>query len=1236
MKYLNVLIFTIILLAASNVEAAIPAFCGDTVRGFATTACPAPDGDNDGWTTDGTKSGLDPDDTNMWIHGDYPYSTVGCSAGQVKKFVNGAFGACFNFATANCEATGTGRCYWVDVSSGNDATVPLSNSSTSPWLTLVNVSSHYGGSAPANWVDLGPGDVVYVAGILDETAAYTVGSTKRIFWMRHQQVGSATYPLTIKQWPGKARWGIIPNGADWDAGSSLNDANAFIVELGNAFSPFAQYIDIIGPELSNFHGRAEISGGDFTKLQNAYVHGLFLQQGSSAGAVFVGGRNIKVLNSVILDNYDPSSANGTSWNAQVRMFRGRANKVKYNVLGYTPAHSDGSTPNHGDCVNHKHGTTMALPIDPTEISNNVCFNATIGVAAGQPALRISRNRLIDVNTGIRFDDFGGATQIADESVVNNTVTGNRFLMWNPVDWYNETVNDSSTLFGADQCSGNLPMGSVTMRRNVFVSSSSDPWFELHASRSNYFWTNIWQAGKIISGDNCYYSSGSANGLFSILNINDSGSECAGYTRDQGADYTFAQYQAQGQEVGSFKEDAALTATHVATSANCLNKGALAPDNVRVQQNITEEICGDGIDNSESGYAKGVCPTGWTDALYSDGCDFLCPGIDKDQDGFYSENSGTRTETAQVNGTMTSVNTITVDSGHSIREGMFVDVASPARRVSSWTATTITVRGPAVSLADNTVINAVDAIDCDDTNRDIIPGESYYCDPAGGSVDGYRVCQASGSYGTCTDGAVTPFKPDTPGADANCKYVNAGSGSDSNNGSYATPYQTLGMLSGGSTGSEPGGAVTMDAAGTNCVVLVGNTDFTTAFTKGSDTILLDVPSTADGTALNPFVIERRPGDTARIINTNGHAIGLNGVTFTDVRNVEISVDTGGSGDAIGVNVGASNDHTFIRYRVYDSELNGDNNNAGIYCTGTNRCRVHNSFFWDLKKGEGAIDSIVGVLWMDDDGTGNGSGHSLSNSVLGADILDAVNGTLCFKGKHGPVDADVGADGHQIDRNFFVNCRKVGMWNGSGLLVRDNVVFSTLSGDGGSMGGIAFIDGGEPGSLLENNEVSYNTMISMGDINFTPTYDSNTEQLDLHHNVIVDNRTSWNDNGGIYRIHVYGNGTNRTQFETYNFLTSNNNCFDNPTASAANFAYFAGGGGSPTYNFTNWKALSEGYDAASFEKSPNFDAYHRAQDVDCANFGRRFIGVIPPVIPDPIISVTRIQATNRRSSMKGRSR
>lgn len=53
-------------------------------------------------------------------------------------------------------------------------------------------------------------------------------------------------------------------------------------------------------------------------------------------------------------------------------------------------------------------------------------------------------------------------------------------------------------------------------------------------------------------------------------------------------------------------------------------------------NIADELCGNGLDDSQSGYTKGSCPAGWADAVFSDGCDLLCPEPDKDHDGYDSD------------------------------------------------------------------------------------------------------------------------------------------------------------------------------------------------------------------------------------------------------------------------------------------------------------------------------------------------------------------------------------------------------------------------------------------------------------------------------------------------------------------------------------------------------------------------------------------------------------------------
>ena len=73
-------------------------------------------------------------------------------------------------------------------------------------------------------------------------------------------------------------------------------------------------------------------------------------------------------------------------------------------------------------------------------------------------------------------------------------------------------------------------------------------------------------------------------------------------------------------------------------------------------------------------------------------------------------SGYNTDQAVVNGAQTGVNTITVDSGHSIKSGDKVYLYNGSssefitRNVTGITATTITIDGTTVNVADNAIIN----------------------------------------------------------------------------------------------------------------------------------------------------------------------------------------------------------------------------------------------------------------------------------------------------------------------------------------------------------------------------------------------------------------------------------------------------------------------------------------------------------------------------------------------------
>jgi hypothetical protein len=574
-----------------------------------------------------------------------------------------------------------------------------------------------------------------------------------------------------------------------------------------------------------------------------------------------------------------------------------------------------------------------------------------------------------------------------------------------------------------------------------------------------------------------------------------------------------------------------------------------------------EVPGDGLDDSLfTGGSQiapiGSCPVGYMDAVYAidqfstpAGCDRKCAAPDEDCDGYNKPTGGVCT------------------------------------------------------------IGSAGSPNCDsnDHDRREIPLDYYPCDAGGGPGSGYHLAQSDGSYGSCVSNSVTPLCEATGGGV--CKYVRFDTGSDSNPGTYASPYKTLGKVSGGAAGA-PGGAVTL-ATGSVVYVISGTTTAADAF------------SNKIGDFINSGItVEGYPGGNAlfNIINSDGLSFADNG---TIVALAFMGACTGTSlSPATPVKQFSHNGFEARRNIFEHLSLNTFNNNSAIYLNSTNTSQIHHNLFYDWKQGSGGCNNFGtgenanALKWLDDANAGQGANHRADfNVFIEPSPIDITQGGSPIFYKHGVLALDAGT-GTEIDHNFFVNTGMAAIdWESSKLRAHDNL----------STGIQPFIRIVPDGTAHEDNQLYNNTILgTLG--SWVPKYTTTTEKLSWHHNIIYDYHLSYNagNNEGVLNIDSYGNSSGRLQLNSNNggtgSLFAHDNCYFNPNL-PPNWAYFATTGGGGNYNFAQWKTLTGPITVpagpqqtdlvGSFVEDPLFTAFLQATSLDCSDKGAFLIAPIPPV-------------------------
>lgn len=488
--------------------------CGDFIDQDADgkdLLCSGNDQDRDGYV-----KGTDCDDTNRYI---YPGVSVGCDAncgtGWKTCGGNGAFTACT--CTPLCEATGSGRCYYVSALTGDDNS---DGSFNHPWRSVLNIASYYTDSdKPTKWVQLTPGDVAYLMnGIYRDINSYKINDTYSLF-MRHVN-GTAEHPIIVKNYPGS---NPIISSQTPIRGIALLQSSHIILDG----------LEVANSKLEGIH----IMESSNVTLQNLYIHDIDGSDNDNlAGLKLTGSSHIALKKSVVRDNYDRTNldTNGvkTSNSRNIVLFSGGWNKINGNVIFQTRDIDSNVT---GGCIAYKH--SMTIPDATFIVSDNILFNCSMNsIGSGSYNTTISNNLLVNSDP-IRIADFGGPTYNQNILIEKNTIWGSVGLDYRPTDKWGDigVVNfHSNIIYDRDTYHnerGILTVGTyendvlydkVVSQRTLFsdhnciITSNTPPKWSLFAANRN----SSEQLGGLYSFEDWKLLSFDGASTVRQLNIND--------------------------------------------------------------------------------------------------------------------------------------------------------------------------------------------------------------------------------------------------------------------------------------------------------------------------------------------------------------------------------------------------------------------------------------------------------------------------------------------------------------------------------------------------------------------------------------------------------------------------------------------------------------------------------------------------------------------------------------------
>lgn len=604
-----------------------------------------------------------------------------------------------------------------------------------------------------------------------------------------------------------------------------------------------------------------------------------------------------------------------------------------------------------------------------------------------------------------------------------------------------------------------------------------------------------------------------------------------------------------------------------------------------------------------------------DTDQSGAVDTLCPAPDQDNDGYLTTGSAT------VNGAQSGVDTITVDSGHTLnKRGAIVSIGANQYFVKDYTATTITLNdfvtgATSISVSDNDSISAV--LDCDDTNHYIYPGIDTI---SGCSAGNYRTCQNDGTYTSCA--SLSSYTCHTSGS---TYFLDDAETDCTGDGSYGDPENWLCLANTGL-----GGYHALSAG--NCAVFKCGT-YSGGVWGTNPNLKQFYQNNIDGTSSNKIKIKALPGCAWWEAGIGSGVVIEGGGSFNPSYPGTAHNSVEGAFHLI------SSDHIEIS-GMEIKNLGTGFGTAGIHTDGSSNVRIHNNYVHDIDgeedsntaciklRGSGATSvrvdhNLVKDCYERTATTGDSGWNSQNNSgIRGMDVdellylhnvsVNTANATYGLDFKHGISTAV----GNHVYGNIIIGSGYAGVAIDAipNSTIRANFLYDVCSLNPTSAvcpGAFSYID--LSGSTHEHKNVffEYNTVVKAPAFHALNAAWTGTggNIYSFKYNVVSDDHSSSystdNSANGFYNVAGYGSNAQRDDVLARGI--SDYNCFYNENSQTLRFSFFeatsggwgpAGNNGQAYSGLGAWQAI---YDTHSYNENPSFDSYGRATSTNCGDKG-----------------------------------